>query len=155
SPGGCMRTIAVFVLAGLLCGCTRSYYRRSADKETYRDIEQRNGDPQWHLPRIIIDPAPESRLYDPDNPDHPRMPPDDPAADRYVVWVEGMKAYKKWHRDGDAPWIEDPRWRNFLPLNDKGELVLTPERAVELGLLDSREYQVALDQLYLTALALT
>src|SRR5207302_9421472 len=40
-------------------------------------------------------------------------------------------------------------------LNAEGKLELTPEKAVAIGLLDSREYQTQLDNLYLTALALT
>jgi outer membrane protein TolC len=150
-----MRTALVLILAGLLSGCSRAHYRRSADRETYGAIRERTGDPRWDLPRVSIAVPPESRLFDPFNPDCPPLPPDDPAAHVYMHHVDGMKGYKGWHKNGDAPWIEDPHWREYLDLSDDGELVLTPERAVELGVLHSREYQTQLEGIYVTALALT
>ena len=83
------------------------------------------------------------------------VPPDDPAAYQYMLRVNGMRNYRRWHKDGDAPSVEDPAWRAYLPLDDKGVLVLTKERAVELAWLNSRDYQAALETLYEQALALT
>src|SRR5262249_27781981 len=134
---------------------SRAYYRNSADKETYHAVEQRDHDPRWDLPRVSIQPAPQSRLYDPYDPDHPPLPPDDPAAHRYMKCADGHRGYPRWHKDGDAPYIEDPEWRNSLSLSEDGVLALTPERAVELGVLNSREYQTQLETLYLLALGLT
>jgi outer membrane protein TolC len=145
----------LIVLAAFLGGCTRAYYRNSADRETYHAVRERTNDPRWALPIISVYPPPGSRLHDPFNPDHPPLPPDDPAAARYMRCADGHPGYRHWHRDGDAPWIEDPRWRAGLQLTAEGELELTPERSVELGLLDSREYQNQLDNLYTAALALT
>jgi outer membrane protein TolC len=150
-----MRAATVMALVVLAAGCTRAHYRRSADRDSYRAIEERNNCPEWQLPRIDIDPAPESRLADPYNPDRPPMPPDDPAADRYMVRANGMRGSKHWHDDGDAPSVEPPGWRNALPLDSDGVLVLTPDRAVGLALLESREYQSALEDVYLSALSLT
>jgi outer membrane protein TolC len=149
-----MRLFLVLVLA-LLAGCSRSYYRQSADRETYGAISERLDNPQWELPRIGIEPAPESRLFDPYDPDCPPMPPDDPAAHRYMHLADGRKGYRKWHKDGDAPWIESPLWKDFLTVGPEATLELTPERAIELGLLHSREYQSALEDVYLAALTLT
>ncbi len=150
-----MRTTLAIVLAVSLSGCTRAYHRRDADRETYHALRERTNDPRWDLPRITIDVPPQSRLFDPFNPDRPPIPPDDPAAHRYMHCVDGMKGYRKWHKDGDAPWIEDPAWRDSLELSANGDLILTPDRAVELGLLHSREYQFELENLYLAALRLT
>src|SRR5262245_64197806 len=150
-----MRLLVILILAVMLAGCSRAYYRRQADKETYHAIEERDHDPRWDLPHISIDPSPQSRLYDPYDPDHPPLPPDDPAAHRYMRWVNGIRGYRRWHKDGDAPYIEDPEWRNALPLSEDGFLELTPQRVVELGVLNSREYQTQLEDLYLTSLALT
>jgi outer membrane protein TolC len=147
-----------YVLVAFVCllgGCTRSFYRRQADRETYRIIEQRNQDPRWAIPRISIDPPQQSRLFDPFDPDHPPMPPDDPAADQYMRRVFGMRGYRKWHRDGDAPWIEDPEWKNYLEFDKNGVLVLTPEKAVELGILNNFTYQSQLEGLYLSSLGVT
>jgi outer membrane protein TolC len=150
-----MRVLVVVVLAVLASGCTRAFYRRQADRDTYQVIEERNQDPRWAVPRISVDTPPESRLHDPFNPDRPPMPPDDPAADRYMQRVFGMRGYRHWHRDGDAPWIEDPSWRDYLELDQDGKLVLTPEKSVSVGLLNSRNYQTQLESLYLSALTVT
>src|SRR5262245_57750229 len=113
-----MRTAAVLILAVLVSGCTRSFYRRSADRETYGILAERDKNPEWYLPSVSIQPKPESRLFDPTNPDRPPMPPDDPAADEYMRWVDGMRGYKRWHKDGDSPWIEFPFWKQYLTLDD-------------------------------------
>ncbi len=150
-----MRLLTLLMVGALLPGCSRAFYRLSADKETYGAVAERLDNPQWDLPRIALDPSPESRLFDPYDPDHPPMPPDDPAAHRYMVVADGRPGYRKWHKDGDAPWIESPYWKEFLKLSDEGELELNPDRAIDLGLLNSREYQTALEAVYLSALALT
>jgi hypothetical protein len=150
-----MRVLGVIILAVFVGGCTRAYYRRTADRDVYAATEERNHDPRWAAPRISIDPLPESRLHDPFDPDHPPLPPDDPAAYRYMEWADGHRGSRRWHRNGDAPWIEDPSWYNSLKLSNDGVLVLNPDDAVALGLLNSREYQTQLENLYLASLALT
>ena len=154
--GAHSRWLVLWILAtGLPIGCTREYYRRDADSETYQILAEKTDDPDWAIPRTSIDPPPQSRLFDPFNPDYPPLPPDDPAAHGYMHCVDGMKGYKRWAQDGLAPWIEDPGWRNYLELSEDGSLALSPTRAVQLGLLDSRQYQTQLENLYLSALALT
>ena len=133
-----MRRGMVLVLLCLVIGCGRAWYRRDADRETYAALEERNYDPQWHVPYFSLNPNPASRLYDPYDPDYPPMPPDDPAAYQYMLRVNGMRNYRRWHKDGDAPSVENPEWRNYLPLDDKGVLVLSRERAVELAWLAVR-----------------
>src|SRR5260370_12816867 len=150
-----MRRGMVLVLLCLIVGCGRAWYRRDADRETYAALEERNYDPQWHVPYFSLNPNPASRLYDPYDPDYPPMPPDDPAANVYMDRVNGMRNYRRWHKDGDAPTIENPEWRRYLPLDDKRVLVLTRERAAELASLNSRDYQAALENLYSQALTLT
>src|SRR5207302_3814355 len=130
-------------------------YRRSADRETYQAIGQHTNEAEWPLSSVSIEPPPASRLFDPFDADRPPMPPDDPAAYRFMERPNGMKGSRHFHDDGDAPFIEAPDWRAHLPVEADGKLRLTPERAVELGLLHSREYQTALETLYLSALGLT
>jgi outer membrane protein TolC len=142
----------------LLClvgGCGRSWYRRDADMETTAATEEHITDPRWDVPYISINPNPTSRLFDPYDPDFPPLPPDDPAASQYMVRANGMPGYRRWHKNGDAPFIEDPQWRNFLPLDAKGVLVLSREKAVELAWLHSRDYQTQLELLYTQSLTLT
>jgi outer membrane protein TolC len=150
-----MRAWGMIVLAVLVSGCTRAYYRRSADRDVYSATDERNHDPRWAVPRISIDTPPESRLHDPFNPDRPPLPPDDPAAYRYMEWADGHRGSRRWHKNGDAPWIEDPSWYNSLKLSDAGVLMLDPDYAIALGLLHSRDYQTQLENLYLASLALT
>jgi len=151
-----MRGVVV-VLALIACsiGCTRAYYRRHADEETYDAIAERTDDPQWPVGNTSIDAPPESRLYDPFDPNRPPMPPDDPAAQRYMIRSDGHRGSLHWHDDGDADYIESPVWREFLSVTKDGRVVLTPESSVELGLRNSREYQTALETLYSSALLLT
>jgi outer membrane protein TolC len=149
------RGLEFLVLVTLLCGCSRAFYRRSADRETYAAIEERVCDPRWPVANIGLDRPQQSRLYDPYSPDRPPMPPDDPAAHQYMVCADGHRGSPRWNRDGFASSVEDPHWRDYLDLDKDGKLVLTPDKAVELGLQDSRAYQTALETLYQTALQLT
>jgi outer membrane protein TolC len=171
-----MRVAVPFILLGLCGGCSRAYYRQAADRETYGAIAERAADPRWALPCPCITPPPQSRLYDPFDPDYPPMPPEDLAAHRYMNCVDGMKGYnhalsvkavqrrKGYPQDqpslpGDAahtaPPIEAPHWRQYLCLGEDGTLPLTPQGAVELGVLHSREYRTFLEEVYFAALALT
>ncbi len=149
------RATHLLVLVLLASGCSRASYRRAADHETYHAIAQHSDETRWPIVSPNITPPPQSRLFDPFDPDHPPMPPDDPAAYRFMMRPNGVRGSRHFHDDGDAPFIEDPDWRAHLPLNADGKLQLTPDGAVELGLLNSREYHNQLDNLYLTALALT
>jgi outer membrane protein TolC len=150
-----VRAWGLIALLLLTCGCTRTMYRNWADRETYGEVEERNADPRWHIDDVRVYGDPRARFYDPFNPDHPPMPPDDPAADQYMVRANGIKGYSHWHKDGDAPWIEDPAWRDSLDLDKSGALVLKQDNVVQLGFIQSREYQTQLETLYLNALALT
>jgi outer membrane protein TolC len=150
-----MRWLVLCILAGLACGCTRAHYRRWADRECYQEIAERNQNPEWHLPYYNITPPPGSRLFDPFNPDRPPLPPDDPAAFQYMKRADGHRNFTHWSKRGDAPWIEDPEWQHLLQLTSEGVLKLTAEQAVEVGLLNSREYQTQLETLYESALRLT
>jgi outer membrane protein TolC len=136
-------------------GCTRQHYRLDADRESYQALHEKLTQPEWALPNPSIDPPRESRLHDPAlDTDHPPMPPDDPAAHEFMWYVDGKRS-ADWHGDGQADSVESPHWRDSLGLSDAGALMLTPDRAVELAVLHSREYQTELEDLYLTALALT
>lgn len=143
------------VLASALGGCARRHYRLNADRETYGIVAEKAQDPLWWTPPFSITPPPESRNHDPFDPDRPAMPPDDPAAHRYMHEVNGMRGYHAWHRDGDAADVESPAWMGYLNISEDGKLRLDQQRAVEVGLRNSREYQTELERLYLSALDLS
>ena len=150
-----MRAARWFCVLCLAVGCSRAHYREQADYESYGAIDERNHCPAWQLPRIDITPAPGSRLADVYSIDRPPMPPDDPAAHSYMHCVDGMRGWKHWHDNGDIPSVEPPGWRDSLPVDPDGVITLSPDRAVAIALDNSREYQTALEQVYLTALSLT
>lgn len=136
-----------------MAGCHRGYYRRQADQEARRLIQQKSCDPRWNSSAdgsIEIDP--QSRMFDPFSMDHPPIPPDDPASHNLMHCVDGHRGYPHWHANGDTSHIENPQWRCFLPTNESGELVLDLESAYQLALLHSPDLQTQRESLYLSAL---
>jgi outer membrane protein TolC len=150
-----MRWWALGFIALLPLGCSRVWYHRDADRETYAAICEKLDDPRWALPRIDIEPSPQSRLFDPTNPDYPPRPPDDPAAHQFMICADGHRGWPYWDRNGVLGSIENPDWRSQLPLGPDGVLKLTPDAAVILAQINSRQFQTQLEDVYLAALALT
>lgn len=135
------------VAALAFAGCARSVYRHSADREVYRSIDQKadrlgaSGD-KWRLDR-----GEDSRLFDPTNPDHPPMPEDDPIA--HELMRTGPKS-------PSARGITfEEGWRKSLPYSGDGEVVLTLKDAVRVAAANSRDFQRAREDLYLSALDLS
>ena len=144
-------------------GCSRTKFRLRADNESYHILEEKTADPRWHPPRIDITPDPRSRFYDQEDLDRPPLPPDDPAAHQYMHNANGIHGWKHWHEFGDLDHLENPMWTTYFdgepfqgpqfPLPEVKKLGF--QEAVEIGLIHSREYQEQLENMYLTALALT
>lgn len=149
------RWLLVVLLALILSGCTRAQHRRRADREAYGLIGCAASDPRWALKDYSITPSPASRMFDPDNPDRPPMPPDDPTSAELMQCVDGKRGWPHWRRNGLTPCVENPAWMKQLPLDEKGVLALDRSTAVRTALLNSREYQSELEQLYLSALDVT
>jgi outer membrane protein TolC len=134
-----------------LVGCTRSYYRRSADREAQKLISEKARDPRWALQNTGVDPGPESRMFDMNDIDHPPMPEDDPASHELMRRVDGKRGAWKWRRPGE-PGQESDEWLNSLPRDDSGQVRLDLENVVQVGLLNSRTFQQEREDLYLSAL---
>jgi hypothetical protein len=182
-------------------GCTRHYFRRHADEEVAEVLTEKDKYPAWKIEQWHVYPDSRSRFADPTDPDHPPMPPDDPAAYNLspnpqrpgkagVERVEGTG-----YLDLLAAWDAENRAEAAAAAGKKetGEKSATPtgaaenlkspatattpiapasttaltvkrkpgerppyllklEQAVQLGLINSREYQDAREDLYLTAL---
>src|SRR5262249_33734666 len=111
--------------------------------------------PEPPAARPRLDPPPQPRLFDPDDPDHPRRPPDDPIARLFMNYPGNMRGGKRWDRDGVADSIENPAWECLLGIDESGKLKLDQNRAMDLALLHSREYQTQIETLYSTALHLS
>ena len=133
-------------------GCSRQYYRAKADCEVYSVLRQGNNDPRWKVNDYGITPDAASRMHDPFHPDYEPMPCDDPAAHQKMHNVAGMQGSAHWHDAGNTRFVENPCWRQYLLVNEKGEVPLDKDKAVELSRLHSPEYQSTLENLYLAAM---
>lgn len=147
--------LALAVLLGL-GGCSRTYYRRQADADVNRLIAQKSDDPRWALPGFTIAQDPRSRYYDVYSIDRPPMPPDDPAAHRYMHYIDGKRGWPHWEDYGFRNELANPYWREtldeYVPVTADGEVFLSLESAVTLAYVHSPDYQEQLETLYLSAL---
>ena len=145
----------VLLLAMVSLGCSRARYRMQADQEVHHLIGSVTQNPRWPLPHYTIEPNPQSRMFDPHNPDRPPMPPDDPVAHELMHCVDCKPGFPCWHKSGDTPFVENPDWKGFVPLDEQGQLKLDIRSAVSTALLNSPNYQRQLEELYLSALDVT
>src|SRR5262249_17247004 len=77
-----IRALGLLLLAGMLAaldGCTRVFYRNSADKEVTDILAEKDKYAAWKIEQFHVYPDPRARFGDPTNPDRPPMPPDDDA----------------------------------------------------------------------------
>ena len=166
----------VLLLICLCCvlnsGCSRTFWRQQADQESYRLLADKMTDTRWALPRMDVTPDTRSRLFDPYDPDAPPLPPDDPAAHRYMhaMHQDGkLKGHESWHEFGKTFSVENPQWLNqfgltpeqlYEPVSNEERTAptlakLSLSQALELSTINSREYQTEIENLYLAALDLT
>ena len=155
-----LRAVLALGTAALLCasvGCVRSFYRKSADHEVARAIEA-NAE-KLHAPelpeQVKVVASPESRLFDAFDPDHPPMPPDDPLAHEFMVKVDGKKGARAWQQPGNPAAVQSAAWREFLPRDKAGTVILDLKGAMHTAIVNSREYQQEREDLYLSALDVT
>ena len=141
---GCLLTTQV--------ACTRTTYRLRADAEAYRLIGEKAQNPDWPLEDYSINIGPESRMFDPFDPDRPPLPQDDPASHRLMQYVDCKRGYPHWYANGETSRVDGVEWMQSLPMNDEGVVVLDLDQAVHLGLVNSPQYQEAFESLYLSAL---
>ncbi len=151
--------VAAIVFALLLAatGCSRNHYYCQADKDASKLVAEKACDPRWAMPPgFTVDKDPRSRYYDPCDQIFPPMPPDDPASDRFMVCLDGMKGFRHWHDHGDRQQLDNPEWRARLrqcvEMTDEGRVKLSLPAAVRLAYLNSPDYQTQLETLYLSAL---
>jgi hypothetical protein len=151
---GCL-LCALTLLVGSLSGCHRGYYRRMADAETKKLVDEKNNDPRWAIPDGAIDVDPYSRMFDPFSLDHPPLPPDDPTSHEFMERVDGRRGYPHWRANGETRYVENPEWLDFLPMDAQGRLVLNLDTSVELSQIHSDNLQRQKEELYLSALDVT
>ncbi|MCH2177279.1 MAG: TolC family protein [Mariniblastus sp.] len=147
--------IASLFLVGTLSqtGCHRGFYRRQADAEAQRLIQQKQNDPRWSCTSdgtILVNP--QSRMFDPFSQDHPPMPPDDPTSNELMQCVDGHPGYPLWNANGNTDFVENPDWKSYLAVDEKGAAVLDQSTAYRLALVNSTQLQRGRESLYLSAL---
>jgi hypothetical protein len=91
-------------------------------------------------------------MFDPFNPDRPPMPEDDGVAHQYMRLVNGKKHYPLWDVNGRTNTSENPVWWQYLPLDERGVLVLDADTAVRVATLHNTNFQGEIETLYLSAL---
>lgn len=148
---------AAIVLSAGVAGCVRSFYRKSADREVTRAIAAK-------ADRLSMPGLPEntdvvakedSRLFDAFDPDHPPMPPDDPIAHELMIKVDGKRGARAWRQPANPAAIEADSWREFLPRDKSGTVILDMKGAVRAAIVNARDYQQEREDLYLSALDVT
>ena len=132
-------------------GCNRAHYRNRADQEVSQLIAEKVGDScSPAIPDVKV--RSESRMFDPFNPDRPPMPEDDQVSHQYMKVLNGKKHYPLWDVNGKTNTAENPVWWQYLPLDERGVLVLDADTAVRTAVLHSTLYQAEVETLYLSAL---
>tara|TARA_E500000305_G_scaffold3796_1_gene3501 strand:- start:176756 stop:179464 length:2709 start_codon:yes stop_codon:yes gene_type:complete len=160
-------------LVVLSVGCSPTFWADQANSDSYEILAEKANDPAWEVPRYDVEPDPRSRFYDPYDPNHEPLPPDDPAANVYMHWLQCKKGYKSWHKFGRALSIENPDWLvqygispelsaeiaasgNTLPGTELPALEdVTLRETIDIANINSREYQFQIENLFLAALDLT
>ena len=145
----------LLAVAMLIAGCTRAHYRRQADREVNAIIDSKavalGAVPGSY--RMDIDPR--SRMFDPNSPDCPPQPPDDPISHKLMQCVDGKPGAPIWNRMATTRRVDNPVWKDFLPRDERGTVVLDLPAAVQVALLESPTYQQQLETLYLSGLDVT
>ena len=132
-------------------GCNRAHYRNRADQEVTNLIGEKIADASSpEIRSIQVDRA--SRMFDPFNPDRPPMPEDDDVSHQYMKVLNGKKGYPLWDVNGKTNTAENPIWWQYLPLDERGVLVLDADTAVRTAVLHNTVYQSEIETLYLSAL---
>ena len=133
-------------------GCNRAHYRRQADIDAHKLIGEKINSEHWNISNYSVFVDPRSRMFDPFAADTPPMPKDDPYSHEFMHEVNGKKGYPSWHASGSIDSVENPTWREFLPLDARGVLRLDTPTVLRLARLHSRPYQQEVEELYLSAL---
>ncbi|WP_417374940.1 TolC family protein [Gimesia maris] len=165
--------VTMVCLVVLSVGCSPTFWADQANSDSYEILAEKANDPAWEVPRYDVEPDPRSRFYDPYDPNHEPLPPDDPAANVYMHWLQCKKGYKSWHKFGRALSIENPDWLvqygispelsaeiaasgNSLPGTELPALEdVTLRETIDIANINSREYQFQIENLFLAALDLT
>ena len=136
-------------------GCSPQKYIFRADQEVQQIINCDRMDPRWSLPDYRFRPESDSRLYMNYCQEMPCRPLDDPASHQYMYCVDGKRGWKGWDRYGVEGSVDYGRWLQSMDFNEDGKVVIDRQKAIQLALKNSRDFQSARESLYLAALSVT
>ena len=148
--------IPLALLIGLTTGCSRAYYRESADAQTYGILAEKSQDPRWLSPILDMMPDPRSRFAEFYDLDCPPLPPDGPTAHESMHFVYGIRGSSKWEALDSLANVENPARceslrRSTFPPEDGSPLNIEKlglDEAIKLVLIHSRDYQEQLENVY-------
>ena len=107
-------------------------------------------------PNRAVEADPKSRLADFNDPDCGPLPPDDPAATCYMRHpFNSKRPVRYWDQRGYQATIENGGWESTLPYDETGAVKLDKQMAVDLALIHSRDFQIQVEALYISALQLS
>ncbi len=146
----------LLALAALVAtvGCTRSYYHNYADNDVYHILKERLFDWRWQVPERPVEAPPISRMADLNDPNHEPLITDEVAARKFQVSSRFPFEYRGWNKRGITP-IEDLSWQPYVPLESDGKVLLSKDSIMRIAMVNSRDYQFAFENVYLSALSLT
>jgi outer membrane protein TolC len=157
--GSLARVLAVLVVVAALgtSGCSRTFWRGRADREVAYLVAEKSNNPRWALPPgFNLNMDPRSRYYDPTNPDHPPMPPDDPYSHVYMHHIDGKRHSPWWHVNGELPQLPNPGWRQrlaeYCQMTPEGAIKLDLPGALALSYIHYPAHRQQLETLYLSAI---
>lgn len=151
----CLCGIAAAIVLATSLSCTRPYYRRQADREVNALIDSKAAALGKAPGQYQIAVDPKSRMFDPNSPDCPPMPPDDPISHELMLCVDCKPGAPCWRHAGKTPYVDNPTWLDYIPRDKDGNVVLDIPGAVQVALLESPTYQQQLETLYLSGLDVT
>ncbi len=136
-----------------LPGCHRQFWRQQADADVQRIVQEKQRQFQ-NLPVMDyrFQAQANSRFYLPYDRDKQPMPQDDATANVMMRCVYGMKGWEGWTKNGVISSVENPNWENSLPRDGEGNVILNRETAIQIALVNSPDYQNALENIYMSAL---
>jgi hypothetical protein len=149
------RLIFLLAIVGFVGGCTRAHYRRQADREVNAIIDDKACTLGEAPGGYRIDVDPRSRMFDPNSPDCPPRPPDDPVSHKLMECVDGKPGAPVWDKMAKTTRVDNPTWKDYLPRDKDGNVVLDLTGAVQVALMESPNYQQQLETLYLSGLDVT
>jgi len=109
-------------------GCTRSFFRERADRDVEALLEEKAPDPRWAIQSWHVYPDPRARFADFDDPDHPKKPPDDPAAAALAPDPQPVRS-----RFCSGPDQEGPGYLEFLRHCDQYNRAILAQAAADDG----------------------